>query len=280
MGSKRFRLPYLECKCEDCYGYEKYLNEKSGGDQSCEQCRNDSFHQTSVLCMPYDINSIPSMSDLSNFKYSLKPFNPAQRSLSTGHIPTESEGNGILGKSRSNNVFPANFSKCSCPAPRPIVYVTFANGSKRHEEEVASLCGMCDEAGFAVKCDSYRALQENGELNIHQWRDENFRRAVCVLFCISPAYTDIVNSIGDNLASAEECDHEKGAIYIYNLARSELVESCSIDKRFLFVLFTNSGKELTVPQCFSPYANYKYPGESETLMKAMQNRYQKKQSEY
>lgn len=162
---------------------------------------------------------------------------------------------------------------CHGRKTRPIVYVTFASGSKRHEDEVASLCDMCDQAGFAVKCDNYRALQEKGELNVHQWRDENFQRADCVLFCISPGYIDIVNSIEDDLASAGENDHEKGAIYIYNLARSELVECCSIDKRFLFVLFTNSGKELNVPQCFSPYTKFKFPGQSETLVKAMQNRY-------
>lgn len=286
MRSKRldfFPPSFKKCKCKDCYGYEKYVKEGSQVNQSDLQtksgCKNDLFHQTLVLgetaLVSSDYESNSSLADMSEFTYSLETINPAQRWSSTGNIPTIGEGNGAFGKSKSASGFPANYSECSCHGrkTRPIVYVTFASGSKRHEDEVASLCDMCDQAGFAVKCDNYRALQENGELNVHQWRDENFQRADCVLFCISPGYIDIVNSIEDDLASAGENDHEKGAIYIYNLARSELVECCSIDKRFLFVLFTNSGKELNVPQCFSPYTKFKFPGQSETLVKAMQNRY-------
>lgn len=279
-----FSQSFKKCKCKDCYGYEKYIKEESKVNHSVvhteSRCQNDLFHQTPVLgetvCVSSDFGSNSSLTEMSDFNYLLETINPAQRSCSTGNIPTIGEGNGAFGKSKSACGFPANYSECSCHSKktRPIVYVTFASGSKRHEDEVASLCDMCDKAGFAVKCDSYRALQEKGELNIHQWRDENFQHADCVLFCISPGYTAIVNSVEDDLALAGENDHEKGAIYIYNLARSELVECCSIDKRFLIVLFTNSGKELNVPQCFSPYTKFKFPDRSETLMKAMQNRYQ------
>lgn len=66
------------------------------------------------------------------------------------------------------------------------------------------------------------------------------------MFCIFFGYIDIVNLIEDDLVLVGENDYEKGVIYIYNLVCSELVECCFIDKRFLFVLFINLGKELNV----------------------------------
>ena len=152
----------------------------------------------------------------------------------------------------------------------PLVYVSFAPDSKDHEYEVANLCRECNEAGFTVKCDSYRALQEHDELNIPQWRDQNFRRAACVLFCISPAYCDIICSVEDgDLASAQESEHMKGVLYIYRQAQSELVDNCSIDNRFFIVLFSNSGNNLTVPLCFSPSPKFRFPEGSRGLISAM-----------
>lgn len=132
---------------------------------------------------------------------------------------------------------------------------------------------MCKGAGFTVKCDSYRALQESGELNVNEWRDQNFRRAACVLFCISPAYIGLIKHLEEPQAITEESDHSKGAVYIYNLARAELVDSCCSNKRFFCVLFTNTGMNLTVPPCFTPYSKFRFPGESQTLIKAMQARH-------
>ncbi|XP_061178502.1 uncharacterized protein LOC133187155 [Saccostrea echinata] len=171
----------------------------------------------------------------------------------------------------------SNIPRCICK-DSPIVYVTFASGSKRHEDEIRDLCELCDRAGFTVKCDSDRALMENGELNVNQWRDINFQRAALVLFCISPAYNGMVNLLEeDDIATAEENDHLKGALYIFNLARAELVDSYSIDRRFFCVLFTNAGGKLEVPRCFTPYSKFKFPGESEILISAMQHRYKRNQ---
>lgn len=153
MDSNWFRLAYMKCKCKDCYGYGKYINrEDPEEDQSFIQCRNDLFHQTSVLRVtvckpsivdcnhtgldlldiddsytrrqtsvvgetvfkPSNADSKSSMFDLPpDFFYSLKSLKPAQRSVSTGHIPINSARDGILSKSRSNSEFPANFSKCT-----------------------------------------------------------------------------------------------------------------------------------------------------------------------
>ena len=127
-----------------------------------------------------------------------------------------------------------------------------------------------------MKCDNYRALQEQGELNILQWRDQNFQSASIVLFCISPAYNEIIRSVDDGyLACAQESDHDKGVLYIYRQSQSKLVDNCSIDMRFFIVLFSKSGNSLRVPPCFSPYAKFKFPKESESLSNALQRRYKK-----
>ncbi|XP_048779691.2 uncharacterized protein LOC125683035 [Ostrea edulis] len=162
---------------------------------------------------------------------------------------------------------------CQAQACGPFVYVTFAGSSKRHEKKVLDLCLLCKGAGFTVRCDSYRVLPKSDEFNVNQWRDKNFRRAACVLFCISPAYIGLIKNLEEPQAVAEESDQSKGAVYIYNLARAELVNSCSYNKRFFCVLFANPGVNLTVPPCFKSCLKFRFPGESQTLIKAMQARH-------
>lgn len=102
------------CKCKDCYGYKKYIKEGSKVDHSAVQtksrCENDLFHQTSVLG-----ESNSSLADMSTFNYSFQSetINPAQRSVSTGNIPTIGTGNGVFGKSKSASGFPTNYSECT-----------------------------------------------------------------------------------------------------------------------------------------------------------------------
>nr|XP_022337405.1 uncharacterized protein LOC111133360 [Crassostrea virginica] len=273
------------CHCEDCANYRFYIENRSLKNRSIskvKKCQNDSFHETSVVTNIYSSFDLqPTLVEVPPHPISEGPSTTSsfKLSLSTGDIFTSTDlyVDPRIGKTRSDPGF-SNTDLCSCPKPenRPIVYVSFAHGSKTHENEVAKLCEMCHEAGFTVKCDNYRALQEQGELNILQWRDQNFQRASFVLFCISPAYNEIIRSVDDGyLASAQESDHDKGVLYIYRQAQSELVDNCSIDMRFFIVLFSKSGNSLRVPPCFSPYAKFKFPKESESLSNALQRRYKK-----
>lgn len=300
------------CSCQDCQNYLKQIGNfdyVKGDDIHWGQCKNSSFHETSVesnikqnLCksdskdcksclMPNKWPSLPNSLFESKHEDGFKPTEDSSRSLpksknslvkgnvslSTGHLPNRLIDFETLEdnphSSHSAVQLSSNIPLCICN-DNPIVYVTFAPGSKRHEQEVADLCEICDGAGFTVKCDSDRTLMENGELNVNQWRDINFQRAACILFCISPAYNGMLKLLEeDNIAIAEENDRFKGALYIFNLARAELVDSYSIDRRFFCVLFTNSAGKLEVPRCFTPYAKFKFPEESQILVSAMQNRY-------
>lgn len=115
-----FSQSFKKCKCKDCYGYEKYIKEESKVNHSVvhteSRCQNDLFHQTPVLgetvCVSSDFGSNSSLTEMSDFNYLLETINPAQRSCSTGNIPTIGEGNGAFGKSKSACGFPANYSEC------------------------------------------------------------------------------------------------------------------------------------------------------------------------
>lgn len=149
---------------------------------------------------------------------------------------------------------------------KPIIYLTFSCKSKRHTREIKKLCQeLRDSLGFSVKCDNYDALRKAGELNIYQWRDNNYSRAEWILFCVSPEYSDTIRA-GERCPHAEICENEKGMLYINNIGRAEFKKNGNEKCRMIPLLFTKTkASECHLP-CFlasSPY--YRFPKEKDEL---------------
>ncbi|XP_034326447.2 E3 ubiquitin ligase TRAF3IP2 [Magallana gigas] len=170
---------------------------------------------------------------------------------------------------------------CLCPSSiisentpnteKPIVYLTFSGKSKRHFREIKQLCDeLRDCLNFSAKCDNYDVIRQSGELNILQWRDTNFSKALWILFCISPEYSNTLRCVRKNNCLSDISENEKGILYIHSISTAEFLDNGSRNFRMIPVVFTKSNASVQDIPCFlrsSPF--YKYPMEKENLFERL-----------
>ncbi|XP_061166836.1 uncharacterized protein LOC133175745 isoform X1 [Saccostrea echinata] len=138
------------------------------------------------------------------------------------------------------------------------VFVSLADDSKHHIKEVLTMCTKLQEAGFEVKCDMMESLFTEQNINVNEWLDQCFTRAVFVIFCISPKYFKYIGV--DNSTEAHASDNKFHTRYIFDRARSEFIQNNSMNKRFLPVLFRNSGAKLGhIPEFLRSTIRYVFP---------------------
>ncbi|XP_055998047.1 uncharacterized protein LOC125683025 isoform X1 [Ostrea edulis] len=138
------------------------------------------------------------------------------------------------------------------------VFVSLADDSKPHIKEVLTMCTKLQEKGFEVKCDMMESLFTEQNINVNEWLDQCFKKAIFVIFCISPKYHKYIRA--DNIAEAHASDNKFHTRYIFDRARSEFIRNNSLNRRFLPVLFRNSGAEQKhIPDFLGSTLRYVFP---------------------
>ncbi|OWF50536.1 uncharacterized protein LOC110450234 [Mizuhopecten yessoensis] len=191
--------------------------------------------------------------------------------------------------------------------PRQIkLFLTFADDSERHLEEVLTLGSQLKDIGFIVKCDMFnqtiqklisqpntnenRSSMQQFFSNTNDWLDYQVQNADYLVFCISPRYYQYVrpqeqiygsgNIPANSVRSAHvaaggaqpnNCHlHTK---YIYNQACSEHFNALTQNKRFYPVLFPNSGAtQYHIPNIFKSTLIFNYPDPNSSLLTFLANR--------
>ncbi|XP_062614380.1 uncharacterized protein LOC134276124 [Saccostrea cucullata] len=187
--------------------------------------------------------------------------------LSTSSESLEDSIPAIYRSASFSNFFNSPRSSSTIYTRNPIIYLTFSDESKRHTLEMCSLCTeLSDSLEYSVKIDSYKALRRAGELNIHSWRDTNYKRAKWILFCISPQYKNALKAGEDNRPVVEIKEQEQGIIYIHNIARAEFLQNGSKNHRMIPVLFTKTKASTDdIPEFLRSSAFFWFPDQKEDL---------------
>ncbi|KAK3103735.1 hypothetical protein FSP39_021459 [Pinctada imbricata] len=149
------------------------------------------------------------------------------------------------------------------------IYVTLADDSEQHVEEVANFCKSLEDEGFKIDFDYVASLIKNGPMNINHWRDQHFTEANLVLVCVSPRYAEYCspNSNTDTLIYERIPNENRLAVrYIFNHIRSEIKDEYCKNKRFIPIVFMNSGgSHLNIPRCLRIAWPFYFPYDEELL---------------
>ncbi|XP_033752328.1 uncharacterized protein LOC117336072 [Pecten maximus] len=208
--------------------------------------------------------------------------------------------------------------KCSLSPAEPVylhkvqnpikLFLTFADDSEEHLEEVLDLGKLLKEMGYSVKCDMFdqtiqklisdpgsREVQQSMQQffsNSHDWLDDQILNASYLVFCISPKYFQYVrpqeeiygnstaHSVGSarsltEMAQPNSCHlHTK---YIYNQACSEHLQKLTQNKRFFPVLFQKSGAtQHHIPNIFKSTWIFNYPDPKKSLLTYLSNQFKER----
>lgn len=163
------------------------------------------------------------------------------------------------------------------------VFLTFADDSEQHLEEVLEFGAKLKQMGYSVKCDMFdqtirklisqpSSLDEQNSLrqffsNTLEWLQYQVHNATFLVFCISPKYFQYVRPQEQAAAVAHPTNCHLHTKYIYNQAFAEHLHSLAQNKRFFPVLFLNSGADQRhIPGIFRSTVIFNYPDPHNSLL--------------
>lgn len=234
-----------------------YEGDESENDDSTffseKKTQNENILRQKTIVPTRRVQSMPEGSEQENTDPERRHSHPVFRKKGRGKKDCESDGD-----------IPNIPDACTCYRSPVInigartVFVSLADDSKHHIKEVLTMCTKLQEAGFEVKCDMMESLFTEQNINVNEWLDQCFTRALFVIFCISPKYFKHIRI--DDLAEAHASDNKFHTRYIFDRARSEFIQNNSMNKRFLPVLFRNSGAKLEhIPEFLRSTIRYVFP---------------------
>ncbi|XP_060080401.1 uncharacterized protein LOC132559791 [Ylistrum balloti] len=180
------------------------------------------------------------------------------------------------------------------------LFLTFADDSEEHMEEVLTFGAQLKEMGYSVKCDMFdQTIQKlikqpvSSEMqnsmqqffsNSYDWLDYQIQNSAFLVFCISPKYFQYVRPQEQIYGYNTVTSHSVGGVhgvtvgaqpndchlhtkYIYNQACSEHFQTLSQNKRFFPVLFPKSGASRNhIPSIFKSTLIFNYPDPNNSLL--------------
>lgn len=124
--------------------------------------------------------------------------------------------------------------------------------------------------GYIVRSDMNEGTFKKKMANSHDWLMEEFQSADYVIFCISPEFYEYIQPDFKESNGAFPANSRLHTRFIFDLARTEYIENGSKNKRFLPVIFTNSGANIDhLPKFMHATIIYYYPETFDRLLSVL-----------
>lgn len=158
-------------------------------------------------------------------------------------------------------------SACIC-RNRKKIFISYAVDNTKHLEEVVAMQkAIRDKGNYIVKSDVTEEIFQKKMANSHDWLEEEFQNADYVIFCISPKFYEYIQPDFEEGCVVYPANFRLHTRFIFDLARTEYVTNGSKNKRFLPVIFNNSGANGDhLPKFMHATIVYRYPETFEQLL--------------